>query len=60
MGTSDYETFLYYKIAPKLMMFDLLEIVKVAGVQWQRIKTSKNGHLFLSQLELYKITEKTS
>ena len=60
MDTSDYETFLYYTIAPKLMMLDLLEIVKVAGMQWQRIKTSKNGHLFLSQLELNKLKEKTS
>jgi len=58
--SGSYEIFLFYKIAPKLMMFGLLETVKVPGVQWQRIQTSKNGHVFLGQIEIEKIEEKSS
>lgn len=47
-GTNDMETFLFYKIAPKLLTFNLVEKVKMpASTSWQKIHTSKIGHEFL-------------
>lgn len=40
--------FLFYKVAPKLLVFDLVEDVKIAGAQWRRIKLSKYGRKFLA------------
>jgi len=54
--------FLFFHVAPKLMIFNLVEKVKVSGVQWQRIHTSKDGLKFLALVEqerLFQITEAT-
>ncbi|NQX66659.1 DUF4062 domain-containing protein [Paenibacillus alba] len=52
MGDSD--KFLYYKVAPKLMSFDLVEKSKIAGVQYEKIQLSKLGHKFYARLEIQK------
>lgn len=59
-NASAWTSFLFYKIAPKLIVFGLLDIEKVAGARYQRIRTNKNGNLFLSEYEMNKISEKTS
>ena len=47
-NSSKSKTFLFFHVAPKLMIFNLVEKVKVSGVQWQRIHTSKDGLKFFS------------
>jgi Domain of unknown function (DUF4062) len=51
-GMSELKKFLFFTVAPHLITFDLLEKVKVPGVQYQRIQTSKNGNKFLSKYEI--------
>lgn len=48
-GASEIESLLFFRIAPKLMMFGLVEKNKVAKVIWERITTTKEGFLFLSK-----------
>lgn len=56
-GSSDLESFLYFQLAPELMTFDLLEKVKVAGVKYEKIQTSKNGFKFLKLVEQDKFVQ---
>ncbi|OAB30637.1 DUF4062 domain-containing protein, partial [Paenibacillus macquariensis] len=43
---------LYYHVAPKFLPYGLLEKVKVAGVQYERIQTSKEGFKFLAKYNI--------
>ncbi|MDN4086022.1 DUF4062 domain-containing protein [Paenibacillus polymyxa] len=52
--TDDFYIHVYYNIAPKLMQFGLLEKVKVTGVQFEKIQTTKEGFRFLAQYEIEK------
>lgn len=54
IGTHDSKIYLYYQIAPTLMSFGLLEKVKIAGVKYERIQTSKEGLKFLGYLDIEK------
>lgn len=54
VGTHDSTIYVYYHIAPVLMSFGLLEKVKVAGVKYERIQTSKEGLKFLGYLDIEK------
>lgn len=58
---SDYSKYIYHNIAPIYVAYGLLEKVKVAGVQWQRIQMSAAGRKFYGLLELNskKINEDT-
>jgi hypothetical protein len=49
------DKFCFFQVAPKLMTFNLVEKVKVAGKPYQRIQTSKEGRKFLSIFELEKL-----
>ncbi|MED2615405.1 hypothetical protein COF41_29865 [Bacillus toyonensis] len=51
-GNDEIETFLYRRVAPVLMQFSLVEKVKLAGVKYQRIQTSKVGLKFLRLVTL--------
>lgn len=51
-GMSDLESHIYYDISPVLISFGLLEINKVAGVQYRRIEMSKAGLDFIARLEI--------
>ncbi|MBX4258845.1 DUF4062 domain-containing protein [Clostridium estertheticum] len=51
VGTKEWETFFYYKVAPSLMVFDLTEKIKIAGARYEKIQTSKNGFKFLRLLQ---------
>lgn len=51
-GNDKSELFLYYRVAPVLMQFGLVEKVKVAGVTYQRVQTSKAGLKFLKLVTL--------
>ncbi|MDF9615151.1 DUF4062 domain-containing protein [Bacillus cereus] len=53
-GNDEVEIFLYHKVAPILMQFSLVEKVKLAGVKYQRIQTSKVGLKFLRLVTLEK------
>ena len=49
-GTDNHETFLFYKVASKLITFGLVEKVKVTGkVLWDKLQTSKVGHEFIKK-----------
>ncbi|MFM9330749.1 DUF4062 domain-containing protein [Paenibacillus mesotrionivorans] len=47
--------YLYFKLAPLLMTYGLLEKVKVAGVRFEKIQTSKVGFEFLKMIELQRL-----
>ena len=49
VGMSAFMKFLFYDIAPKLMIHDLLEVQAVPGQQWWRVRTSKMGNRFLAR-----------
>lgn len=54
-GGEDYSfIYIYYNIAPHLMIFGLLEKVKVPGVKYDKIQISKDGNKFLAYYELEK------
>lgn len=55
LGTDDLEIYIYYHILPFLVSLDLLEINKIAGVQYRRIEMSKLGLDFVSRLEVEKM-----
>ncbi|QNR65487.1 DUF4062 domain-containing protein [Paenibacillus peoriae] len=50
--SKDLDIFTYYNVAPKLMQFGLMEKVKVAGVKYEKIQTTKEGFRFLAQYEV--------
>ncbi|WP_404460372.1 DUF4062 domain-containing protein [Sutcliffiella horikoshii] len=52
MAASDVAIYLYYSVAPVLMSFGLLEKVKVAGVKYERIHTTKDGLKFLGYFDI--------
>ncbi|WP_256737408.1 hypothetical protein [Bacillus albus] len=52
VGCTKFEAFLFYRFAPFLMQFGLVEKVKLAGVKYQRIQTSKIGLKFLRLVTL--------
>ncbi|HDX9650105.1 TPA: DUF4062 domain-containing protein [Bacillus wiedmannii] len=54
VGNDEIELFLYHRVAPILMQFSLVEKVKLAGVKYQRIQTSKIGLKFLRLVTLEK------
>lgn len=47
VNSLDMGIFLFYKVSPLLMQYGLLEKVKVAGVKYEKIQTSKEGFKFL-------------
>lgn len=51
---TDENNFYFFSVAPTLIALGLYEKVKVAGVTYQRIQTSKDGNKFLSLYELSK------
>lgn len=53
-ATPDSTRYVYYNVAPVLMSFGLLEKVKVAGVKYERIQTSKEGLKFLGYFDIEK------
>lgn len=55
--SSDLESFLFYHVAPRLMIYHLVEEVKVSGVKYQRIRTSKEGLRFLAIYEQERLKE---
>ncbi|MCT6513403.1 DUF4062 domain-containing protein [Bacillus subtilis] len=48
----EYERFLFFDVAPKLIPFNLLEKNKVAAKPYQRIQLSKNGQKFIAKYEM--------
>lgn len=58
VGTGDDIIYAYYNLAPTLMSFGLLEKVKVAGVRYERIQTSKEGLKFLAYYDIEKSNKK--
>lgn len=58
MSATDVGIYLYYSVAPTLMSFGLLEKVKVTGVKYERIQTTKNGLKFLAYLDMDKSNKK--
>ncbi|KMM52240.1 hypothetical protein ACH95_22615 [Bacillus glycinifermentans] len=54
-----FDNFLFYKVAPKLLNFNLLEKNKIAGRPYQRIQISKNGHKFVAMYEMKKLKKAT-
>lgn len=56
--SSDYETYIFYHIAPFYISFNLLEKVKLSGTTAQRIQTTKIGLSFYAMLESKGMTQK--
>lgn len=55
-GMNDFDRLLFYKLAPKLMTFGLVESHKVAGVAWVKLKTSKDGFQLLAQNKMRQLS----
>ncbi|HYE08591.1 MAG TPA: DUF4062 domain-containing protein, partial [Patescibacteria group bacterium] len=51
-GMSDINKFLYFELAPELMVYGLVEKVKVTGARYERIQTTKLGNKFLMEYEI--------
>ncbi|SFM38139.1 protein of unknown function [Gracilibacillus orientalis] len=51
-GMDQEDKFVFFRVAPKLMAFNLVEKIKVAGKTYQRVQTSKTGLKFLSMYEM--------
>ncbi|MED4676791.1 DUF4062 domain-containing protein [Bacillus nitratireducens] len=51
-ATSDEVVYVYHNVAPTLMSFGLLEKVKVTGVRYEKIQTSKEGLKFLAYFDM--------
>ena len=51
-GMSGLNKYIYFNLSPYLISFGLLEISKIAGVQYRRIEMSKLGLEFLARLEI--------
>jgi len=54
MGMSNLDNVLFFKLAPKLMEFGLIEKTKLTGSTAQRVQTSKDGLRYLKFAELEK------
>ncbi|MDU2489648.1 DUF4062 domain-containing protein [uncultured Clostridium sp.] len=52
VGMDLYDKFLYFRFAPYLITFGLLEINKVAGVKYRRCEMTKQGLEFIARVEL--------
>jgi len=50
VGVESAETFLFHQVGSRLIAYGLAENEKVAGVIWHRIRTTKLGNLFLTQM----------
>lgn len=51
MGMSEHNNYLFFKICPYYISFNILEKVKLTGTTTQRIQTSKLGCAFYAMLE---------
>ncbi|GGF76615.1 hypothetical protein GCM10010912_22160 [Paenibacillus albidus] len=49
------ESDLFHTIAPKLISYGLLEKIKVTGVKYEKIQTSKEGLKFLAKYQMEKV-----
>lgn len=58
MSAKQSNIYLYYNVAPTLMSFGLLEKVKLVGVKYERIQTSKDGLNFLAYFDIDKSKKK--
>ena len=56
-NTSDLMSFLYFNVAPKLQIHDLVINEKVAGVMWRRFAITQNGTGLLAYLEKKRLVE---
>ena len=56
--SSDYETYIFYHIAPFYISFSLLEKVKLSNTTAERIQTTKIGASFYAMLESKGMTQK--
>lgn len=59
-GSPEDEAFLYYNVCPKLEIYELAALEKVAGVQWQRYKLTVKGKALLAFLDKNKIGQASS
>lgn len=57
-GMKEMDRFLFFRLAPKLMPFSLLEKAKLAGVKYERIQLSKIGLKFWSMYEMKTLRKK--
>ncbi len=51
--TDEEDSFLYFNVAPKLMIYGLVEANKIAGHTYEKIKTTKEGFAFLRYCEAH-------
>lgn len=51
-GSSDFETYIFYHIAPYYVSFDFMERVKLPNTTAQRMHTTKLGSAFYAMLEM--------
>jgi hypothetical protein len=51
-GTKQLELYLYYQVASELLIYGFMEKVKVAGVKYERMQTTKLGNKFLMEYDL--------
>jgi len=58
LKSSDYESHIFYHIAPFYISFSILEKVKLTGTTAQRIQTTKIGTSFYAMLEAKGMTKK--
>ncbi|WP_297429967.1 DUF4062 domain-containing protein [Clostridium sp.] len=52
VGMSDVDKFIFFKAAPFLIQFELLDLVKIAGVKYRRLEVTKQGREFLARLDI--------
>lgn len=58
-GASEIDAFIYYNVCPKLEIYDLAALEKVAGVQWQRYRLTAKGKALLAYLDKHKAKSKS-
>ncbi len=60
IGMSDLANFIFFTLCPKLQTYELMQIEKIAGVQYRRYSVTKKGLQFFAYLEknLHKNDEK--
>lgn len=56
MNTSELEQFLYFSVAPKLQIHELMINEKVASVMWRRFSITPKGIALLAHLEKERLT----
>ena len=57
MSSTELDMFLIHNVISHLRIYDLAEIVKVAGVQWSKFQTSKLGNKFIAIYQAKKDTK---